>query len=154
MNTLIIIYSYHHNNTEKIANVIAKVLEADIKKPSETDPKSVEKYDLVGFGSGIYGDNHHSSQLELVDKLPMLQGKKAFLFSTSAISNESKMMDDHKSIRESLVSKGFEVVDEFQCVGFNTNSFLKYFGGMNKRRPNQEDLSRAESFARKLKVDT
>jgi flavodoxin len=36
-------------------------------------------------------------------------------------------------------------------LGFNTNSFLKLFGGINKGRPNAEDLKRAEEFAQKLK---
>jgi flavodoxin len=42
-------------------------------------------------------------------------------------------------------------VDEFICPGFNTNVFLKYFGGINKGRPNAEDFKRAENFAEKLK---
>jgi flavodoxin len=151
LKALILLYSYHHNNTGKIANVISKVLEADVKKPNEIHPESIKRYDLVGFGSGIYSDSLHPSELELVDKLPVFSGKKAFIFSTSGITSKSKMMNDHRILRERLVSKGFEVVDEFQCVGFNTNSFLKFFGGMNKGRPNQKDLSRAEDFARKLK---
>ena len=41
-------------------------------------------------------------------------------------------------------------MDEFQCKGFNTNSFLRLFGGMNKGRPNTEDLKNAEEFAKSL----
>ncbi len=43
------------------------------------------------------------------------------------------------------------IVDEFSCKGFNTNSFMKYFGGMNKGRPNADDLKNAEEFAQNLK---
>ena len=43
------------------------------------------------------------------------------------------------------------IVDEFTCTGFNTNSFLKLFGGINKGRPNADDLKHAEEFAQKLK---
>jgi flavodoxin len=43
------------------------------------------------------------------------------------------------------------IVDEFNCAGFNTNSVLKLFGGMNKGRPNAEDLKDAEEFAQNLK---
>jgi hypothetical protein len=42
------------------------------------------------------------------------------------------------------------IVDEFNCHGFNTNSFLKYFGGMNKGKPDAEDLEHAEEFAQQL----
>jgi hypothetical protein len=35
------------------------------------------------------------------------------------------------------------IVDEFGCAGLNTNGFLKFFGGMNKGRPNAEDPKHA-----------
>jgi len=38
MKSLIIIFSYHHRNTEKIARVMAKVLGAEIREPQEIDP--------------------------------------------------------------------------------------------------------------------
>lgn len=50
-------------------------------------------------------------------------------------------------MREKLNSKGYVIIDEFSCKGFNTNGFLKFFGGMNKGRPNTEDLKHAEEFA-------
>jgi flavodoxin len=49
-----------------------------------------------------------------------------------------------------LELKGYVIVDEFNCGGFNTNSFLKYFGGINKGKPDAEDLKRAEEFAQNL----
>lgn len=58
----------------------------------------------------------------------------------------------HTTLKETLQSKGYTIVDEFSCAGFNTNRFLKYFGGLNKGRPNEQDLKRAEAFAEKLKV--
>ena len=46
------------------------------------------------------------------------------------------------------MSKGYTVTGEFNCPGFNTNSFLKYFGGLNKGRPDAGDLEAAAAFAR------
>jgi len=43
------------------------------------------------------------------------------------------------------------IFDEFNCKSFNTNSFTKFFGGINKGRPNAEDLKHAEEFAQNLK---
>ena len=54
-------------------------------------------------------------------------------------------------MREKLQSKGYIIVDEFSCPGYNTNSFLKLIGGINKGRPNTEDLKKAEELALKLK---
>jgi flavodoxin len=148
------LYSYHHNNTEKIAKVFAKVLDAQIKTPQQIKHKELQDYDLIGFGSGIYSAKHHESLLDLADKLPQVNNRKAFIFSTSGITGESKAAKDHSKLRKKLQSKGYIIVDEFQCKGFNTNSFLKLFGGINKGRPNAEDLKHAEEFAQNLKQNT
>ena len=151
MKSLLVLFSYHHNNTEKIANVFAKVLDAQIKTPQQIDPEELQDYSLIGFGSGIYGAKHHESLLNLADKLPQATDKKAFIFSTSAILGETKVAKDHSTLREKLQSKGYMIVDEFACKGFNTNSFLRYVGGLNKGRSNAEDLKHAEEFAQNLK---
>ncbi len=151
MKSLLVLFSYHHNNTEKIAKVFAKVLDAQIKPPQQIKPEELQDYRLIGFGSGIYSAKHHKVLLDLADKLPQVTNRKAFIFSTSAMTGEAKVAKDHLLLREKLQSKGYIIVDEFACKGFNTNSFLKYFGGMNKGRPNAEDLKHAEEFAQNLK---
>lgn len=150
MTSLIILFSYHHKNTEKIAKVFAKVLDAQIKSPQEVSPNDLEEFNLIGFGSGIYSDKHHKTILNLADKLPQVTNKKAFIFSTSAMMGTDKVSKDHSTLRKKLQKKGYKTVDEFACKGFNTNSFLKYIGGMNKGRPNEKDLKHAEEFAQNL----
>ena len=150
MKSLLILFSYHHNNTEKIARMIAKVLNAEIKTPQQINPEKLQEYDLVGFGSGIYGAQHHRSLLDLADKLPQVTQQKVFIFSTSAIMGKTKVAEDHSALRKKLESKGYLIAGEFSCKGFNTNSFLKFFGGMNRGRPNIEDLKNAEAFAKKM----
>lgn len=141
--------SYHHNNTETVAKVFAKVLDAQIKKPQQINPEDLQKYKFIGFGSGIYDEKHHKSLLDLADKLQKVHNKEAFIFSTSATVWE--LPEKHSTLKKKLQSKGYIIVDEFNCKGFNTNSFLKIFGGMNKGRPNAEDLEHAEIFAQNLK---
>lgn|GEM_PF-4540630 len=60
MKSLLIVYSYHHHNTEKISQVLAKILDAQIKRPHEINPEELSEYELVGFGSGIYGGKFHN----------------------------------------------------------------------------------------------
>jgi len=151
MKSLLIVFSYHHNNTEKVANVFAKVFDAQVKTPQQTNPEELQQYSLIGFGSGIDSGKHYKPLLDFADKLPQVTDRKAFIFSTSAIQGEDKVAKDHLLLREKLQSKGYLIVGEFSCKGFNTNSFLKYFGGMNRGRPNDEDLKNAEEFAQKLK---
>jgi len=151
MKSLLVLFSYHHKNTEKIAKVFAKVLDAQIKTPQQIILEELQEYNLIGFGSGIYGEKHHKLLLDLADILPHVTNKKAFIFSTSALQGKAKVAKDHSLLRDKLQSKGYTIVDEFACKGFNTNSFMKYFGGMNKGRPNAEDLRHAENFAQNLK---
>jgi flavodoxin len=156
--SLVVVFSYHHNNTEKIANACAKVLGAEVKTPQQVKPEDIAEYDLVGFGSGIYSATFDPSVLDLADRLPHVAGKKAFLFSTygapAFIANREFIEKNHQQIREKLQVKGYTVIGEFGCAGWNTNSFLKYFGGLNKGRPNAEDLKNAEAFARDMKEKT
>jgi len=159
MKSLIVVFSYHHNNTQKVAEVFAKVLDAQTKTPQQTSPEEIQQFDLVGFGSGIYAGKHHESLIDLADKLQPVTDKKAFIFSTSgmpvAVSGQQRLeaytRKCHKPLKEKLIPKGYVIIDEFGCAGFNTNKFLKYFGGINKGRPNADDLKHAEDFARNLK---
>ncbi|MCW4029836.1 MAG: flavodoxin family protein [Candidatus Bathyarchaeota archaeon] len=151
MKTIIVLYSYHHLNTQKIGEVFAKILDAEIKNPKTTDPAEVANYDLVGFGAGIDSGKHYKELLDFADNLPEVNGKEGFIFSTSGISNPKYQTKIHTELREKLQVKGYQIVGEFNCHGFNTNSFLKAFGGMNKGSPNAEDLANAEEFAQNLK---
>jgi len=160
MKSIVIVCSYHHKNTEKVAKRIAGVLGAKIVSPQQLKPQELFDYDLIGFGSGIYDAKHHLKLLDLADIMPPANGNRAFLFSTDGMPRAlvksksmlaDKMREDHKVLREKLLAKGYTIAGEFGCAGFNTNSFLKWFGGINKCRPNENDLSLAETFARKLR---
>ena len=158
---MLVLFSFHHNNTEKIANIFAKVFDAQIKTPQQINPEELQEYNLIGFGSGIYDAKHHKLLLDLADKLPTVTNRKAFIFSTCGAP--MKLMDldrteftryvseNHSSLKEKLQSKGYMIIDEFSCADFNTNSFLKLVGGINKDRSNAEDLKHAEEFAQNLK---
>lgn len=154
MKSLLIVVSYHHKNTERVASVFARVLDAQIRTPKQIHPEELQEYDLIGFGSGIYDERHHTDLLGLADSLPQVTNRKAFIFSTSSHIGEGQAAKDHSMLRGKLQSRGYVIVDEFSCKGFNTNSFLRHFGGMNKGRPNAEDLRHAEEFALNLKQNT
>lgn len=143
MKTLIIYKSIHLGSTKKIAEAMGRILNADVIEPKEFDINKFDDYELIGFGSGIYDDGFHKALLNLIDKLPNFKTKRIFLFSTAGIIYDKS----HREIREKLMSKNAVIVDEFYCRGFNKNSFLKYFGGMNKGRPNADDIKNAEQFA-------
>lgn len=151
---LVLVHSYHHNCTEKVAVAIAGELGAEVKRATEVAACDVGVYDLVGFGAGIDSGHHYAPLLELARALPAARGQKAFLFSTSGVYTAAKMAKDHRALRDILQAKGYEIIGEFGCLGFNTNSFLIAFGGINKGKPDAGDLQNARAFAAALKQRT
>ena len=148
--SLIVVYSYHHHNTQKVAEAMAKTLGCGVEHPGEAIREYIADCDMVGFGAGIDSAKHYAPMLEFARGLKPVQGSRAFIFSTSAILGKNKVRKDHTALREILISKGYRIVGEFACKGYNTNKFLKYIGGMNRGRPNEDDLQNARDFARKL----
>lgn len=150
MRALIICKSVHHGNTEKIARVMANALEAELMDLKDVSANIIEEYDLIGFGSGIYYSKPHKKLINFVNELNNVKNKKAFVFSTSG----RKKAEFNNLLKNELTKKGFEVIGEFNCKGFDTVGPLKLIGGINKGRPNEEDFKNAEIFARDLKEKT
>jgi len=151
MRALIIYVSVHHGNTEKVAKVMANILDADLLQLEQTDSSTLEQYDLIGFGSGVYFGKHHKSLLDFVEILPMLRNKKAFIFSTSGLRKIRFIHNFDKLLKQKLQRKGFDIIGEFSCRGFDTYRATKLVGGINKGRPDAKDLKQADDFARSLR---
>lgn len=146
MKTLIIYASVHHGNTEKVGKAMAETLNADIINVDDVNINDLQNYDLIGFGSGIYGGKFHKDMLDLIEKLPSVADKRTFIFSTSSM--EKKRYNN--SIEEKLKEKGFEVIGSFSCKGYDTFGPFKLIGGIGKGRPNEEDIKKAVDFAKKI----
>lgn len=146
MKNLIVYESIHHGNTEKIGKAMAEYLNADLIKTNDVNVNTIKDYDLIGFGSGIYNGKLHKNVLDLIDKLPTLSNKKAFVFSTSG-QGKAKY---NNTIEQKLKEKGFEVVGSFACKGYDTFGPFKLIGGIAKGRPNENDIQKAKEFAEKL----
>ena len=147
MKSLIIYKSIHHGNTEKIAKIMAGALEADLMDLKDVSADIINEYDLIGFGSGIYYNKPHKKLIKFVNELKCVENKKSFVFSTSGM----KRAEFNDLLKNELSKKGFEVIGEFNCKGFDTVGPLRFIGGINKGRPNEEDFKNAEKFAADLK---
>ena len=150
MHTLIIYASIHQGNTKKIADKIGEVLGAKVVDLSEADQEEIQKADMVGFGSGIYFSRFHKKLSRLVEGLPVMKNKKAFIFSTSGMKAENILNIAHGHFKKKLREKKFQVIGEFNCLGYDNYSLLKLKGGVNKGRPNERDEKQAKEFARSL----
>jgi flavodoxin len=65
-------------------------------------------------------------------------------------ANFHTLAQAHDELKKYLGDKGFMVVGEWYCLGFDTYGFYKLLGGINKGRPNERDIEAAKDFARGL----
>lgn len=150
MKTLILCKSVHHQNTAAIAHVLADAIDAEVRDPDTTPVEAIQGFDLIGFGSGIYFGRFHAALRSWISQLPDREhGRcKAFIFSTSGLPFLWRLW--HRPLRARLKKKGFDVIAEFHCRGFDTFGLLWLFGGLNCRHPDQADQKHAAEFARRL----
>ncbi len=150
MKVLVVYASIHHKNTQKVAEVIGGVLSAETVPFFELNQKQIKEADLVGFGSGVYFSKFHKALIKKVNDMDGFDGKKVFIFSTSGLKKNFILNRSHYYFKKLLQKKGADVIGEFNCLGLDTNGPLKMIGGINKNRPNQEDIKKAKSFAKNL----
>lgn len=150
MKTLIICKSTHHENTLRVAQVIADELEAELKTPEMVDQESLTQYDLIGFGSGIYMGKHHKSLTNFVKNVDTLSGTNVFVFYTSGFSKFPARPSFESFLIEQLTKKGAQILDIFSCRGLETVGPFRIGSGKNKGHPDEADLKNARDFAKSL----
>ena len=127
---------------------MADSINADIIEAKDLHITKLEGYDLIGFGSGIYKGKFHKNILDLLEKLPQVNDRKAFVFSTSGLGKLSY----NAPVEEALKKHGFGIIGSFTCKGYNTLKPINFFGGLAKGRPNEDDFKNAKEFAQKLMI--
>lgn len=143
METLIIVSSTYWGNTMKIAKVMAAELNARLTNPEDITQTEVDKYSLIGIGSGIKFASHDKAITNLT-KCLSLKGKNIFLFSTRCRPHLGKY---HANLKSCIESNGGKTLGEFSCVGFDRTGPWVGMNGYNKNRPNTKDLFKARLFA-------
>ena len=142
MKTLIIYKSIHKMNTEKMAKVMAQVMHADLVKVENVRPEELAKYDLIGFGSGIYASKFHKKIYKFIERMPSMN-RNVFVFCTSG----SGKSDEKHLLKEKLLEKGCKVLGEFSCFG----EFSPLGFNLDKKgHPDEKDLESARVFAKGL----
>ena len=148
--SLIVCVSEHHGNTRKVAEAMAEALDAEVVAPEDLRDIDTRDYDLIGFGSGIYLGWASPRLGRLVDRLPAGTGRAAFTFSTSGAFILPFL--GMTKVRRGLHAKGYKVLDDFNCRGYDTMGPLRFIGGLNRGRPDDDDLDRAATFARQMRT--
>ena len=142
---LIVYFSYHHGNTEKIANSMAEVSNAEVCTIDKVKTVNVEEYEIIGFGAGIAYGKHYDKLLKTVGQLN-LQGKNVFVFSTSGM-NKVKF---NSALIKLLKNAGACVIGNFTCKGYHTYGPFKLIGGIAKGHPDNDDITAAKQFIQNI----
>lgn len=151
MKILIIYCSEYRKNTEKIAQLFAKKVDCDLVNIRNVTGIDIEKYDLIGFGSGVYRESLSPKLFKLVEKLN-LKGKRTFVFSTCGVG----MKFYNNKLIKLLESKGAKNVGSFACKGsftaseFTDKKIFHLLGKLSYGHPNDEDFKKAERFIEKI----
>lgn len=144
----LVIYTSRTGNTEKVADAIAEVVDAEaINVDSISDRNEFwSEYDdssLVFIGSGVYANNTSKELLQLLHSVPQNKGLNFAIFATWLGRGQSaqKMISQLTSI---IKSRGASIFDEnYLCFG-------KSFGLIRRNHPDQSELEDAGSWAKKV----
>ena len=149
MTTAICYQSRHHGNTRKVLEAMASAGDADLIDVTSRIAPRLDRYDLVGFASGIYFGRFHETVLRYAEQyLP--QWKDVFLVSTYGAPGRHHL----DAIRAVVRAKGCPVLGEFGCRGWDTFGPFRLVGGLAKGHPDEEDLRQAAEFFRGLSART
>ena len=148
--TMILYRSKHHGNTKKIVDAIAAaypddVDTVDVATLDKGQTVDLSEYPLVGVASGIYY-GEIDRDLARVLQNSLIEG--TFVFSLLTYGGESKWYG--KDIDGICRAQRANYLAGHGCAGFDTWGPFKLTGGMNKGRPNEDDLADMVSWYRNL----
>jgi len=124
-----------------------------ILEPDAAAREAIRDGALLGLGSGIFFGSHHDDLLAFAETLSAEADGRAFLFSTSGTGYglaRGLGRDYHRKLRLILQRKGYAVVGEFACKGFDTYGLWGKLGGIAKGHPDDAELRNARAFVEVL----
>ena len=163
---ILITFFSNTGNTEKVANSMKDGLtdyDVDMIPVKDVEPKTLNSYNIVFLGSGVYASRIDKSILTLVKRAaPDLPAKLAYFCTHMSLK---LYQEPFKRINNIAKEHNCEIVGKFDCVGENLGIPLDTQLGMldklpedqknkaikdmekMKGRPNEIDLENAKDFA-------
>ena len=171
MDKLKILITFFSNtgNTEKVAISMKDGLtehDVDMIAVKDVAPETLNSYDIVFLGSGVYASRIDKSVLTLVKKaVPDLPSKLVYFCTHASLK---LYQEPFKRINNIAKEHNCEIIGKFDCVGENLGIPFETQLGMlekltedqkekaikdmekMKGRPNELDLENAKNFATSL----
>lgn len=146
--TAIVFRSPHHGNTKKLLDAIVQAHPDVVLVKAGKESFDPANYETIGFASGVYAGKLHRAVRKVLSTVNG-EGHKAFAVFTCGGSDGdgygARCMD-------ALRQQGFETCGFYWCLGHDSFGPLKLVGGVNKGRPNAEDIQGAVTFYESLNV--
>jgi flavodoxin len=165
---ILITYYSDTGNTKKVAEMIKEGIlghKVDLLPVKQVDPLSLESYDLVFLGSGIYAYAINRKITSLIKKAPKLPQKFVYFYTHES---PNPWPDAFKSIEKYITQNDCEILGVFECRGENLKmsdeqrqQAMKNLSSEEKQewekqfqlvkgRPNAEDLVNAKKFTQSI----
>jgi flavodoxin len=147
---ILITFFSNTGNTEKIAKSIKNGLEGQditLKPIKDVDPSSLNSYDLIFLGSGIYASRVDKSLPNLINATQEIP--QNFVFFCTHASADS-YQDGFKLVKRALKKFNSNIIGEFDCMGENIGIPEATIRSMLDRLP-PEKRKEAEEHQKKLK---
>ena len=147
--TVILYRSKHHGNTEKLVRAVAdahpEVDLIDVSTLGKKEYPDLSAYTIIGFASGIYYGNLDADVRRIAQEC-LRDGDNVIAFITYGGENKFNARDLDTICRLKYAT----LVSVYGCPGFDTMGPFKLVGGMNKGRPNEEDIAGAVAFYERI----
>lgn len=145
-----IVYFSQTGNTRKIAEAMSGRFEqaghtAQCIPISEAKPEHFLKIDILGVGTPTFESHAPSVVKQWIKSLPLLTGRRSFVFATCGGAAGNVLSDLTKLLRR----KGATVTDRFLSLG-EVHHPAPCIQGKSACRPNEGDLTDAERFVVEL----
>ena len=145
MKILVIIHSKHRKNTLKLAQAMAEAIPLTVCNVENAEGIDLMQYDIVGFGSGIYGGKISGKLFKFIASHIEDLGN-VFVFTTSGKGNP----EYNRELEAYLNGKCKNVLGSFACKGFCKWFIFALVGGIAKGHPDGDDFSAAQDFIVKV----
>lgn len=146
MKVVIIYCSKHHKNTKKLLDSIEdeNLTLIEAKNDLQID---LNKYDIIGFASGIYYQNFDELIIYNLEKF-LPQNKDVFFIYTCGIKRN---IYTNKIIKLAK-SRNSNILGIYSSRGYDTFGPFKFIGGIAKNHPNSKDISGVIDFYKNILV--
>ena len=146
----IVIYFSQTGNTEQIARAVHAGLQkttgnCDLVKIKEANPRRLQKYDLIGIGTPVFGYREAPNTRAFIKDMRFVGGKHAFAFATHGTHGEYFP----SSIAPKLKRRGLVVIG---VERWYANTYIPGTADPypTAGHPDEIDLQEAENFGREM----